>query len=537
MRNRTFKQKIKSADNGDVLSQFELFQLYSDDENKELSDKYLSMSREAIRQRKLTIKELYLTDFRKFRELRVDLSEHLIVLIGDNGAGKSSILEAIAKNLSWLRGTILQDDRSARRLLDQDVNVDSEYGYAEARVTLWFDQQQLQQYESSLAKTKSGVEKRKDSKLYEIRALGDLYRVINARQEINLPLLMFYSVKRTTESPQLTYSEEKTGNLESRFDAYENALTGTAGIADFVKWFLPLSNLVDSEEKNRKFIELKEEINALENLLASTADKDKKLTVTRMLEQKRVTFREFNDGLLTGNNFTFQLEVITEAIKSLLPGFSQVFVDRSSGKASVCVMVYGKKLHINQLSDGQQMILGLTGDLARRLTMLNPLLDDFNDKTPLNGQGIVLIDEIELHLHPKWQQTFLLNLQKAFKNIQFIVTTHSPQALSTVDKNSIRILDNEQGAVKPVFQTKGVMSSDILEQIMGTFSVPQIEETIKLETLHGLIQENKFETSTAKKLFDDLKRHFGKYHPEIQKLESEVKLNKLKDKIRLKRSR
>ena len=259
MRNRTFKQKIKNADNGDVLSQFELFQLYSKDENEEFAEKYLSMSRESIRQSKLTIKGLYLTDYRKFRKLQVDLSERLIVLIGDNGAGKSSILEAIAKNLSWLRGTILQDDRPARGLVDQDVNIDSEFGYAEACVSLWFDQQQRQKYESSLAKTKPGIEKRKESKLYEIRTLGDLYRVINSRQEINLPLLMFYSVRRTIESPQLTYSENKTGRIESRFNAYENALTGTAGIVDFIKWFLPLSNLVDSEEKNRKFIELKEE--------------------------------------------------------------------------------------------------------------------------------------------------------------------------------------------------------------------------------------------------------------------------------------
>ena len=256
-----------------------------------------------------------------------------------------------------------------------------------------------------------------------------------------------------------------------------------------------------------------------------------------MLEQKKVALKKFTDSLLTGNEFTLQLEIITEAIKSLLPGFSEIYVDRSSGKASVYVIVEDKKLHINQLSDGQQMIIGLAGDLARRLTMLNPVLDDLDDKGPLNGQGIVLIDEIELHLHPKWQQAFLINLQKAFKNIQFIVTTHSPQILSTVDKSSIRILDNELGAIEPDFQTKGVMSSDILEQIMGTFSVPEIEEALKLEALQGLIQEGKFETSVAKTLFDELKRHFGNSHPEIQKIESEVKLVQLKEKIRRKRDR
>ena len=158
--------------------------------------------------------------------------------------------------------------------------------------------------------------------------------------------------------------------------------------------------------------------------------------------------------------------------------------------------------------------------------MLNDNLD-----LPFNGQGIVLIDEIELHLHPSWQQKIILILRESFPNIQFIMTTHSPHVLSTVDKTEIRILKNNL-VEQPNLQTKGVASSDILEQIMGTYSIPIIvKEAIWVNDYLRFIQNNQHESEEAQKLFEKLVNHFDKDHPVISSINNQIKLLLIRKRI------
>lgn len=519
---------------GNVLSQFELFQHYEESGDSDKSQQYFSMCLTSLEKYQLRLKVLRLIDFRKFNDFQLDLSEQLTVLIGDNGSGKTTVLEAITKNLSWLLGNILKEDRTSRPIVDHDVNIASSHKIAESHLHLSLGESH--EYRTTLVKNLEENEASKDSELAEIRSLGDMYRVINARKEINRPLLLFYSVERTNESVQNEYSEKSIGKINTRFSAYQNALTGKASIADFIGWFLPIANLAESEERSRKLIEQKEELDTLQNLYENTNNSSGRAMIERLIKQKATSLNALTDGLREGDQFTSQLKFIKAAISTLLPGFSDIYLDRSTGNVAVYVVIDGEKLHINQLSEGQRIILGLGADIARRLTMLNPVIDVLDDASPLNGQGIVLIDEIELHLHPKWQQNILLNLSKTFKNIQFIVTSHSPQVLSTVDKSNIRILD-DNGAAVPDFQTQGVMSSDILERIMGTFSIPQMPVTEKLNELGGLIQEGCYETNKATALFKELQQHFGDSHPEIKKLENQVNLVELKRRVQARKRR
>lgn len=94
------------------------------------------------------------------------------------------------------------------------------------------------------------------------------------------------------------------------------------------------------------------------------------------------------------------------------------------------------------MSDGEKCTIALFGDLARRMALANP-----NKDNPLDGEGIVLIDEIELHLHPLWQRRILNVLKKVFPNIQFIVSTHSPQVLGEADDtyNVLRLIMGDNG--------------------------------------------------------------------------------------------
>ena len=90
----------------------------------------------------------------------------------------------------------------------------------------------------------------------------------------------------------------------------------------------------------------------------------------------------------------------------------------------------GREIRVDLLSEGEKCTLAMIGDLARRLILANPAMEN-----PLEGKGIVLIDEIELHMHPSWQRRILSILKEVFPNIQFIVTTHSPQVLGEADES------------------------------------------------------------------------------------------------------
>jgi predicted ATP-binding protein involved in virulence len=115
-----------------------------------------------------------------------------------------------------------------------------------------------------------------------------------------------------------------------------------------------------------------------------------------------------------------QLKAVRKAIDSLLgEELSNLRIRRSPLRMTMIKKSY--ELIINQLSDGEKGLLAMAGDLARRLAIANPGLSD-----PLEGKGIVLIDEIELHLHPKLQREIIPSLKDTFPNCQFIITTHSP---------------------------------------------------------------------------------------------------------------
>lgn len=166
-----------------------------------------------------------------------------------------------------------------------------------------------------------------------------------------------------------------------------------------------------------------------------------------------------------------------------MPGFSNLRVQRSP---LGLMLDKGKEtLNILQLSQGEKSLISLVADISRRLILLNPSLD-----CPLDGQGVILIDEVDLHLHPRWQQEVITRLNRTFPNIQFIVSTHSPQILTTVRKENIfRVLNDGEdgtGIRKPLGASFGVSSSDALFEVMHVdplSPLPEIEVYKKLASL------------------------------------------------------
>lgn len=177
------------------------------------------------------------------------------------------------------------------------------------------------------------------------------------------------------------------------------------------------------------------------------------------------------------------------------------------------------KLPLQFLSDGIQNMVALVADLAYRCVVLNPHL---GESAARETAGVVLIDEIDMHLHPRWQQVVIDQIRRAFPKIQFVVTTHSPQVLSTVDSESIRLIRMD-GAVasisKPRYQTRGIESADILARLMDVDPVPQVEEARWLSEYRALLQLGQHETPEAVSLWTRIVEHFGADNPVLNDIE------------------
>jgi predicted ATP-binding protein involved in virulence len=171
----------------------------------------------------------------------------------------------------------------------------------------------------------------------------------------------------------------------------------------------------------------------------------------------------------------------------------------------------GKTIRLDQLSDGEKNMIAMIGDIARRLSMANPRMDN-----PLEGDGIVLIDEIDLHLHPLWQRVIISRLTEIFPNCQFIVSTHSPQVLSHVKAEHIFILRPIKDNIsfeKPT-ESYGKSTDRQLEDILGVEARP-LEIKEELHNLYILIQEKKL--SEAKDLMRKLENKIEGREPELVK--------------------
>lgn len=156
------------------------------------------------------------------------------------------------------------------------------------------------------------------------------------------------------------------------------------------------------------------------------------------------------------------LRSVQQAITSMLDSISEIKIQRDPVRMTV--EKNGQEIRMDLLSDGEKCTLALFGDLARRLCLANP-----KSEVPLEGSGIVLIDEIELHMHPTWQRRILRTLRETFPNVQFLVTTHSPQVLGEAD-NSYKIyaVDSDTKEYHLIERLDGADSNLILEEYMGT---------------------------------------------------------------------
>ena len=165
-------------------------------------------------------------------------------------------------------------------------------------------------------------------------------------------------------------------------------------------------------------------------------------------------------------------------------------------------------LELEQLSDGYRNLLAVVLDFARRLAQAHP-----NWENPLEAPGILLIDEIELHLHPQWQQKIIPNLRVVFPKTQIIVATHSPQVLTTVESRNIFIIQDRELRAVPI-QTYGAENKRVMQEVMQTDSRPPDNENVnQILELFRLVNQGHLQQASA--LCDELMHKLGQDEPTL----------------------
>ena len=214
------------------------------------------------------------------------------------------------------------------------------------------------------------------------------------------------------------------------------------------------------------------------------------------------------------------LQCVRTAIKNMMDDVEEIKVRRSPLR--MVVVKHGIEVNIEQMSDGEKCTLALLGDIARRVAMANPCRDN-----PLEGDGVVMIDEIDLHLHPAWQRKILSVLKNTFPNIQFIITTHSPQVLGEVDDSyNLFSISSDQSGNRSITQMTRFDCFDsnyILETFMQT-SPENLLFQKRINAVYRSIRENQFEKADTE--IDALKELLGEDHPDILTLKGEYKRSK-----------
>lgn len=308
------------------------------------------------------------------RELNIDPDKNVLILLGDNGFGKTTILDAIATTMApysaqfpgiadyQLSDLDVHINRHGRRSKYLTINAE----FSDNGVTMT----SVRHRKGTQNPPKTNYEQLKQA------AIAKKEAILAGEADVQLPIFAYYGTGRG----QFQVPERRRGFQQAfeRWDCYKSAINPETDFKRFFGWF----DLMEDQERR---------------------DREKLWDLgykSPVLEAVRKALNETVEGYKNPRIETRPLRFIMDRI------------DEDGSK---------HELRIEQLSEGYKIVIAMVADLAARMAEANPEMEN-----PLNTNGIVLIDEVDLHLHPKWQREILIQLTKVFPNLQFIVSTHSP---------------------------------------------------------------------------------------------------------------
>lgn len=423
----------------------------------------------------MKLKNIKITNYRCFKGAEVDFDEHITLIVGKNGAGKTTILDVVAVSVStFLLGidggvsrSILKDDaRYEFHDLNGTIDPQHQFPVSIESVGDCLGRQNVKWVRS--LNSESGNTTIKDARELTSIAKEVQNQIMIGDKSLVLPLISYYGTGR------LYAQKKEKRNIKSltefkRQVGYVDCMAAESNEKLMMNWF---------QTQTLKSLQLQQKTGVLEKpVLLKTVEK----AICRSYER-----------ISGARNTSIFFDLDTHRLV--------LEFETADGKA--------QKFAMDEMSDGYKNTLSMIGDIAYRMAVLNPTLGEMVlEKTP----GIVLIDEVDLHLHPKWQQTILSDLHVIFPNVQFIVSSHAPAVINSVPRDQIRILDSGE-IYLPAAQTYGRDVNSILREVMKVSERPADVEQ-RLDLFYAYMDENNYKE--ADRILKEIEGIVGTTDPDI----------------------
>ena len=423
----------------------------------------------------MKIKNIKLKNFRCFEELVIELNERCNVIVGVNGAGKSTILDALAISIGTYFAKIptayslpIQKEDVLRKSYLTGSIISTEYQFPVVISTEGIANGKFIEWSRELNGLKNKTTVKNASNLIEVGHIQQ-QNIQNGVTDTTLPIFAYYGTGRLykKKNNRITKLDIKKS---SRLDGYTDALSLGTNEKQLLRWFEDMTLIKIQED--REIPELK--------------------TVKTDIEKC------FEIGNKDVTDVSINYSVKSKDIEVSYRKNNEI-----------------EKLPLHMFSDGIRITLTMVADIATRMAKLNPQLLDNVLETP----GVILIDEIDMHLHPSWQSRIITSLLETFTNIQIITTTHSPIVISNIESEYLRILKNNE-IMNPSTNYNRELD-DIVNNIMETDYRPE-----EVRNLINQINQNidNEELEEAKELLDNLKDILGETDSEVISARNSIEL-------------
>lgn len=425
------------------------------------------------------LKSIILHNFRCFSDIEVKFNNRLTVVVGNNGDGKSTILEAatiaagtFSSAMDGLTSYGIKKEDAHYRYYNIGSNIDVQSQFpVEITATGTMDGKEIVWSRTlNTANGRCGLASAK-----EMKGIAENYqnRMRQGDKTLRLPLISYYGTGRLWDKHRDKRNDAFEKN--NRGNGYIDSLDGAANDKLMMKWF-------------------------------------QKMTLQQLQRGEDIP------------EFTAVKMALEKAFESIT-GYSDVKVQYNLDTNEIDIVYCGNcenfiRIPISQLSDGYKGTLSLIADIAYRMAVLNP---QYLDKVLLETEGIVLIDEIDLHLHPKWQKRILRDLMEIFPKIQFIVSTHAPEIINSVKSESVVILKNGN-VLYAGDETYGKDANTILREVMEVASRPDSIKQL-FDSFYEAIDEGEWEK--ADELLGILEKEIGNNDPEVNSCRVRLELEQM----------
>ena len=435
----------------------------------------------------MKLKKTSITNYRCFKEAEIDFDEHTTLIVGKNGAGKTAILDAVAVAIStFLLGidggvsrSISKDD-ARYEFYDLDGTVDPQHQFP---VSIESTGDCLDNYNVKWVRSlnsESGNTTVKEARELTNISKNTQKRIMTGDKSLILPLISYYGTGR------LYAQKKEKKNIKSltefkRQVGYVDCMAAESNEKLMLNWF---------------------QIQTLKSLQAQ--QRTGKVEKPLLLKTVESAICKCFERISGSKNADIVFELDTH----------RLVLNFESADGSL------QKFAMDEMSDGYKNTLSMIGDIAYRMAVLNPML---GDKVLEDTSGVVVIDEIDLHLHPQWQQTIISDLNTIFPKIQFIVSSHAPAVINSVAREQIRILDNGE-IYMPAAQTYGRDANSILREVMKVSERPtDIKQRMNL--FYSYMDENNYKE--ANNVLTEIEAIVGTTDPDIAAARTSLDLEKI----------